>query len=158
MTAWFKILVLHVNIHTHLKARVWIFLGKYFTFFTNVSLLHFRYCFAVQAVHMAHPHVAMAMMMMMTELQQWGGLRISIVCRQRRETVGVVINLHKRLEVLWSEGPACVGERLEPGHVVSGFGIEILNLPHLLYVEGEFLFAAEFFAERRLELGVLSLQ
>ena len=42
--------------------------------------------------------------------------------------------------------------------MVSGFGIEILNLTHLLYVEGEFLFAAEFFAERWLELGVLSLQ
>ena len=50
-----------------------------------------------------------------------------------------------------------IGERMEPGHVVSGFGIEILDLPHLLYVEGEFLFAAEFFAQRWLELWVLSL-
>ena len=51
----------------------------------------------------------------------------------------------------------CVRKGLESGHVVSGFGIEILNLTHLLDVEGEFLFAAEFFAQRWLEFGVLSL-
>ena len=40
-----------------------------------------------------------------------------------------------------------VGERLELGQVVSGFGIEIFNLTHPLYVEGEFLLATEFFAQ-----------